>query len=172
MSQKTVFISYRRDAAGRAVARNLKQELTHRGYDVFLDVDSIDAGKWEAQIFDNVPQRAHFLLVLTPGALDRCGEESDWLRREFLLAHKHRRNIVPVAEESVDISAMRKAADGAMQALFDYQIATPAMPPSITTWQASPPATSPRTMRPPQPRRATPRPPWTSGASSNTPPPA
>lgn len=124
MSQKTVFISYRRDATGKAFARNLKQELTHRGYDVFLDVDCIDAGQWEAQILARIPKSAHFLLLLTPGALDRCVEEGDWLRREFLLAHRHRRNIVPVAEESVDIGAMRSAADGSVQSIFACQIAT------------------------------------------------
>ena len=77
MSNKTVFISYRRDVAGKVIARTLKQELTHRGYDVFLDVDNVDAGHWEAQILAQVPSRVHFLLVLTPGALDRCAEEND-----------------------------------------------------------------------------------------------
>ncbi len=42
MSEKTVFISYRRDATGKAFARSIKQELTHHGYDVFLDVDCLD----------------------------------------------------------------------------------------------------------------------------------
>ncbi len=37
MSGKTVFLSYRRDAAGKAFARLIEQALTHRGYDVFLD---------------------------------------------------------------------------------------------------------------------------------------
>ncbi|MGH8490401.1 MAG: TIR domain-containing protein, partial [Gammaproteobacteria bacterium] len=50
MSEKTVFISYRRDATGKAFARSIKQELKHHGYDVFLDVDCIDAGQWEEQI--------------------------------------------------------------------------------------------------------------------------
>jgi hypothetical protein len=50
MSAKTVFLSYRRDFAGKAYARLLKQALTHHGYDVFLDVDHIDAGEWAKQI--------------------------------------------------------------------------------------------------------------------------
>lgn len=124
MSQKTVFISYRRDAAGKSFARSIKQALTHQGYDVFLDVDNLDAGQWAQQILSQVPQRAHFLLLLTPGALDRCGDADDWVRREFLLALEHRRNIVPVCEESADLDAMRSAADPAMQAVFGLQAHT------------------------------------------------
>ena len=124
MSNKTVFISYRRDVAGKAFARALKQELTHRGYDVFLDVDNVDAGHWAEQILTQVPSRAHFLLVLTPGALDRCAEENDWVRREFLSAVQHGRNIVPIREESVDLAAMRAKCPESVKAIFDFQIAT------------------------------------------------
>jgi hypothetical protein len=84
--------------------------LTKRGYDVFLDVDCIDAGEWAEQILTQVPKRAHFLLLLTPGALDRCADENDWVPREFLLALERGRNIVPVREESMDMAAMRAAA--------------------------------------------------------------
>ena len=124
MSEKTVFISYRRDATGKAFARSIKQELKHHGYDVFLDVDCIDAGEWARQILTEVPKRAHFLLLLTPGALDRCAQETDWVQREFLLALERRRNIVPVREESVDPAAMRAAAPEAVKAIFDFQIHT------------------------------------------------
>lgn len=123
MNQKTIFISYRRDSVGKAFARSLKQELTHHGYDVFLDVDCLDAGQWANQILTQVPKRAHFLLLLTPGALDRCADESDWVRREFLLAHQHRRNIVPIREESVDIGKMRDSTHESMQSAFSFQIA-------------------------------------------------
>jgi len=123
MSGKTVFISYRRDAVGRSFARSIKQELTHCGYDVFLDVDCVDAGQWAAQIITQVPQRAHFLLLLTPDALDRCADEADWVRREFLSAVRHGRNIVPVREESVDPDIMRTTCVAEMKSLFDLQIA-------------------------------------------------
>ncbi len=123
MSEKTVFISYRRDATGKAFARTLEQALTQRGYDVFLDVDCIDAGKWADQILTEVPRRAHFLIVLTPGCLDRCADEGDWVRREFELAVKHGRNIVPVREESVDLAQLRGTCPACMKALFDFQIA-------------------------------------------------
>jgi hypothetical protein len=124
MSAKTVFISYRRDSTGRAFARSLKQELTHHGYDAFFDVDSIDAGKWAEQIRKQVPERSHFLLLLTPGALDRCVDQDDWVRREFELAVDSKRNIVPVREESVDLAELRENCAESMKGLFSYQIAT------------------------------------------------
>ena len=68
MSGKTVFISYRRDTAGKGFARNLELALTSRGYDVFLDVDTLEVGKWADQILSEISRRAHFLLVLTPDA--------------------------------------------------------------------------------------------------------
>ncbi len=121
MSEKTVFISYHRDAAGKAFARSIKQELTHRGYDAFLDVDDIAAGDWAKQILTQVPKRAHFLLLVTPGALDACSNPEDWIRREFALARDRSRNIVPVFEESVDIAKLRQQCPSAMQGIFDFQ---------------------------------------------------
>lgn len=123
MSEKTAFISYRRDALGKAFVRSLEQALTSQGYDVFLDVDSINSGKWADQILTQVSRRAHFLLVLTPGALDLCINEDDWVRREFEAAKKLGRNIVPVCEESVDLKKFRDDCPDSMKEVFDYQIA-------------------------------------------------
>ena len=120
---KTVFISYRRDTAGKYFARSIKDALTHQGYDVFLDVDCFDAGKWSAQILTQVPERAHFLLLLTPGALDRCADEGDWVRKEFLEAVRTNRNIVPIREESVDLGQLRSSCPECMLPVFDRQIA-------------------------------------------------
>ena len=122
MSAKTVFISYRRDSSGRPFARLLEQALTHNGYDVFLDVRNIDSGKWADQILTEVPKRAHFLLLITPGALDRCADPDDWMRREFELAVRSGRNIVPVREESVDLDQLRKDYADSMKGLLDLQI--------------------------------------------------
>jgi hypothetical protein len=124
MSAKTVFISYRRDPIGKAFARMLQQALKLQGYDVFLDVDNLDAGKWAEQILTQVPKRSHFLLLLTPGALDRCEDENDWVRREFESAVEHGCNIVPIREETTDLAQLSQACPAAMKHLFDYQIAT------------------------------------------------
>ncbi|MEX2212642.1 MAG: toll/interleukin-1 receptor domain-containing protein [Phycisphaeraceae bacterium] len=121
MSQKTVFISYRRDDVGRSFARSIKLSLTQQGYDVFLDVDDIASGDWATQILTEVPLRAHFLLLLTRNALDRCADENDWVRREFQLAVETHRNIVSVAEDAVELGSMRKACPACVKDLFDKQ---------------------------------------------------
>jgi len=123
MSAKTVFISYRRDTVGKLFARSLKNSLQQQGYDVFLDVDCMDAGLWAEQIITEIPKRAHFLLLLTPDALNRCDDKDDWLRREFEIAQTSQRNIVPVCEESIDIDEMSKTCPSCMTALFDRQVA-------------------------------------------------
>jgi len=46
--------------------------------------------------------RAHFLVLLTPSALERCGDPGDWLRREIEAALDSRRNIVPLMMEGFD----------------------------------------------------------------------
>lgn len=119
---KTVFISYRKDS-GSSFARSLEQALTSRGYDVFLDVDTIDAGRWADQIRDEVRSRAHFLLLLTQNALERCASPDDWVRREYELARTTNRNIVPVHDERFDFQATRDVCPADMEDLFDFQMA-------------------------------------------------
>ena len=65
-----------------------------------------------------------FFAFAYPGALDRCADENDWVRREFLLAEKHGRNIVPILEESIVIEDMCRLAHQDMQPLFEYQAIT------------------------------------------------
>lgn len=92
--EKTVFISYRRADASWAL--NIYQWLTQRGYDVFIDYEGIASGSFEAVIVDNILSRAHFVVLLSPTALDRCDQPGDWLRREIEEAIASGRNIVPV----------------------------------------------------------------------------
>ena len=66
--EKSVFLSYRRTNFSWALA--IYQDLTQHGYDVFFDYNSIPAGDFETLILENVRARAHFLVVLTPSALD------------------------------------------------------------------------------------------------------
>ena len=92
--EKTVFISYRRTDVYTALA--VYQDLTIKGYDVFFDYTSIPSGDFEQIILSNIRARAHFVLVLTPTALDRCNEPGDWLRREIETAMDEKRNIIPL----------------------------------------------------------------------------
>jgi formylglycine-generating enzyme required for sulfatase activity len=92
--EKTVFISYRRKDISWALL--VYKYLTANGYDVFFDFTSISAGDFEQIIISNIKARAHFLVILTPTALDRCSEPGDWLRREIETAVNERRNIIPL----------------------------------------------------------------------------
>jgi formylglycine-generating enzyme required for sulfatase activity len=63
---------------------------------VFMDVESIDSGQFGAIILKQIAARAHFLVILTPGALDGVQEPDDWLRREIEHAIALGRNVVPI----------------------------------------------------------------------------
>jgi len=106
--EKTVFISYRRANVAWALA--IYQSLTHHGFDVFFDYQGIAAGDFERAILDNVRARAHFLVLLTPSALERIDEPDDWLRREIETALEHTRNIVPLMLEGFDFGTPKVAA--------------------------------------------------------------
>ncbi|MGA7410957.1 MAG: tetratricopeptide repeat protein [Bryobacteraceae bacterium] len=95
--EKTVFISYRRTNFPWALA--IFQDLTHHGYDAFFDYTSIASGDFERNILENVTARAHFVVLLTPSALEHCADPEDWLRREIEAALNSQRNIVPLTLE-------------------------------------------------------------------------
>ena len=98
--EKTVFISYRRTNISWALA--VSQNLTSHGYDAFFDFPGIASGDFESVILANIKARAHFVVLLTPSALERCGDQGDWLRREIETALDTNRNIVPLMFEGFD----------------------------------------------------------------------
>jgi tetratricopeptide (TPR) repeat protein len=101
--EKTVFISYRRTNFPWALA--IFQDLTQHGFDVFFDYTGINSGDFESVILENVKARAHFVVLLTPSALERCGEPGDWLRREIETALELNRNVVPLMLDAFDFGA-------------------------------------------------------------------
>jgi len=98
--EKTVFISYRRTNFPWALA--IYQDLKQEGYDVFFDYTSIASGDFETVILENIKARAHFVVLLTPSALERCDEPGDWLRREIETALDTKRNTIPLMLEGFD----------------------------------------------------------------------
>jgi Flp pilus assembly protein TadD len=100
---KTVFLSYRRTNAPWALA--IFQSLYNEGYDAFLDFNGIASGDFETLILENIKARAHFIILLTPSALEPCNLPGDWLRREIETALETRRNIVPLMLEGFDFGA-------------------------------------------------------------------
>lgn len=91
-----VFISYRRKGAGAGVAGELQSKLENLGFKVFLDVDKIGSGQFPEQIKHAIQECKDFLLVLSPGTLDRCVDEEDWVRREIMMAQEYGKNIIGV----------------------------------------------------------------------------
>jgi tetratricopeptide (TPR) repeat protein len=96
-----VFISYRREVGG-ILALALLQQLEAKGINVFYDLDSIRAGQFDTLILRQIAARPYFLLVLTPGTLERCVEADDWLRREIEQAVATSRVIIPAHTPGFD----------------------------------------------------------------------
>lgn len=118
---KTVFISYRR--TNKYIALAIYQDLIAHDYKVFIDYESINSGDFEQSIIDNIKAHAHFIVVLTPSALDRCNEPGDWLRREIETAMEYKRNIVPVMMEGFNFGepSINKYLTGKLEFLKKYQ---------------------------------------------------
>jgi len=103
MEQKTVFISYRRKTS-QYPARSIYQDLKAHGWDVFLDVNTIDNGDFDRIILNQIAARAHFILLISPDSLQRCANAGDWVLREIQEAVRLERNIVPLIEEGADFT--------------------------------------------------------------------
>jgi len=118
--EKTVFVSYRRTDESWGLA--VFQDLTQHGYDVFIDYDGIASGNFETVILENIRTRPHFLVLLTPTALERCRDPKDWMRREIEAALDSRRNIVPLMLEGFDFGtpAIASQLTGKLVALKEY----------------------------------------------------
>ena len=118
-AEKTVFISYRRNV-GRYLARAVFMDLKAHGFDAFMDVESIDSGTFDTIILEQIASRAHFVVILTPGSLERCAEPGDWLRREIEHAMDSQRNIVPVLVDSFSFEGAEPYLTGKLSQLKRY----------------------------------------------------
>lgn len=116
---KTVFISYRRSVS-RFLARSIFNSLRENGYDVFLDIESINAGEFKEIILQQISARMHFIVVLTEGSVERCLEPDDWLRREIEHAIKMQRNIVPITFDKFEFNDNRAYLTGDLSVLPQY----------------------------------------------------
>lgn len=117
--EKTVFISYRR--TNFYTALSVYQDLTANGYDVYLDLQNDYADDFEEINFENIKARAHFLVILSPSALEECNEPGDWLHRTIELAIDQKRNIVLLLLEGFEFDSPKtiEALNGKLSHLKD-----------------------------------------------------
>ncbi|XP_073836198.1 sterile alpha and armadillo motif isoform X4 [Musca autumnalis] len=95
-----VFVSYRR-SNGSQLASLLKVHLQLRGFSVFIDVERLEAGKFDNGLLNSIRQAKNFVLVLTPNALERCVDDNDckdWVHREIVAALNSNCNIIPIID--------------------------------------------------------------------------
>jgi len=117
---KTVFISYRHNASW-PLARLVFERLTEKGYIVFLDTESLGSGKLSEKIFKCIAESTHFLLILTPGTLERCSDPNDWVRNEIEYAIRLERNIVPIMAQGFNFKDYMSLLTGKLAELPDYR---------------------------------------------------
>lgn len=96
MKKYDVFISYRRDGGGKELARILDAELERLHYRSFLDFNELKTSTFGPQIISAIDSAPVFLFILSEGALDRCANEDDWVRKEIMYAISKGKHIVPV----------------------------------------------------------------------------
>ena len=119
VENKTVFISYRHNVSA-FIAQSIFLDLRAHSYDVFKDEDSIDAGQWERVIMGQIAARTHFLIVLTPGTLDRCIDPNDMLRKEIERAMELKRNIVLIFVNEFSFEKTKEFLAGKLESLPTY----------------------------------------------------
>ena len=90
-----IFISYRREG-GQETAVLFYERLTQLGYRVAYDIESLRSGVFDEQILEIIRSCKDVIVVLGPGALDRCVNPDDWVRQEVACALANGKNIVPL----------------------------------------------------------------------------
>jgi len=108
--KKTTFISYRRET-GSIMARIVQSELKKRGHLSFLDVDDLGPKQFGERLLREIESVPNFVVVLSPGSMDRCQQPDDWLRREISHAITTHRNIIPLMVDEFQYPPKEKIPD-------------------------------------------------------------
>jgi len=116
-SEQSVFISYR--ATNFYTALAVYQGLAQHGFDVFMrfekrrNLDEVSAAE--------VRRRGHFVVIVSPSALEAYQDEENPLRREVELALESGRNVIPLVMEGFDSNnpSVEKAISGSLEKLKD-----------------------------------------------------
>ncbi len=95
-----IFISSRRSCSW-GLAKLIKDELTSRGFDVFMDLDQLRGGDFPAIISDEIETCDYFLPIFSRDTfrLERINDPDDWIRKEIELALEKNKPIIPIMAE-------------------------------------------------------------------------
>ena len=92
-----IFISYSRK--DREFAQRLAKDLSNEGFEVFIDIEAIQAGNtFRQQTVEAIDNSKAFIVVLSPDSV-----QSDNVGKEVDLAQDSRRRILPVLCRAVEI---------------------------------------------------------------------
>ena len=95
-----IFISYRRSCSW-SLAKLIYDELTNRGFDVFMDLEQIRGGDFPAKIFEEIDACDYFLPIFSRDTfcLERINNPGDWIRKEIEYALDKDKIIIPILAE-------------------------------------------------------------------------
>ncbi len=85
------FISYRRSES-TAFAMLLYDRLKLKGFDPFVDLQSLKTGDWHPKLETAIKNTDFFICLIQEGTL----ENSRWVRREIEWALQHAKEVIPV----------------------------------------------------------------------------
>lgn len=98
------FISYRTEDDG-AAALLISRSLAERGLKAFIDVRSLESGKFDEQLLSEIQKSTFFIPILSQRCLARCADPNDWVLRELSHALSLRKVIIPVIRPGFSFSA-------------------------------------------------------------------
>lgn len=99
-----IFISYRRNG-GDCYGKLLHEMLSHNGYRVFFDNESLSAGEYKEQISSILrgDECTDVLVVVSPGCFERCKDANDVFYFEINEAFKCKKNVIPLFLKSYNL---------------------------------------------------------------------
>ena len=117
-----VFISYRR-VGGADFAQLVKLTLERKGLSVFLDIDNLGTGNFDAKLEASLLASTNIVMVWTKGCMDRFMDgkdavRADFVRKEYALALLHKKNIVPLYKEDFEFPPANRLPEDVRGVLF------------------------------------------------------
>lgn len=95
-----VFICYRRDKDAET-AKRLQDILAGKGYRVFCESDPFSSGEFNRELLGIIERCTDFLMILSPGALDRDDNIDEWIRvrMELSCAMRGKKNVIALTDD-------------------------------------------------------------------------